>query len=149
MPQLPSNRDNAPDSTAYFLTKLNSAIITHTDSVLTEFVNKNYADFKKSPEGFWYKIFSAQKSERLNRKDSAQVRYHLYLLDNEAVKSETFIARFGKKEMTTGLESGLLLLAGGDSAVFVVPYYLAFGAKGDGKKIPPFASVIYHVVVDL
>ncbi|MDR2824760.1 MAG: FKBP-type peptidyl-prolyl cis-trans isomerase [Prevotellaceae bacterium] len=147
-PQLPSNKGNVPDSTAYFFTKVNGAAIAQEDSVLTEFVRRNYTDFTKSPEGFWYKVFPAHKGDKLKRSDMPKVRCQLYTLDNHLLQSESFTASFGKKEMTTGLESGLLLLSYGDSAVLVVPYYLAFGMKGDSRKIPPYTSVIYRLAVE-
>jgi len=145
-PQLPSNKGNTPDSTKYFLTQINSDIIAHEDSILSVFVAENFPDFRKTKDGFWYKIISKKSNRKILKTDTALVRYKLYNLYNQQLKSENFIAHFGKKEMTIGLEQGLLLMNKGDSAIFVVPWYLAFGAKGN-ETVKPYTSIIYKVTV--
>jgi len=144
-PQLPSNKGNIADSTNYYLTQLNSEIISQQDSILTVFVGQNFPNFKKTKDGFWYKIISDKAGKKIAKSDSLLVRYHLYNLKNQYIKSETFVAHFGKKQMTTALEQGLQLMHSGDSAVFVVPWYLAFGAKGN-ETVKPYTSVIYEVI---
>jgi len=145
-PQLPSNKNNVIDSTNYYLTQINSNIIAQQDSVLSVFVEKNYSDFQKTKDGFWYKIISQKNGKKITKSDTLLVWYKLLNLNNQQLKEESFIAHFGKKEMTTGLEQGLLLMHKGDSAVFIIPWYLAFGAKGN-ENIKPYTSVIYKVFV--
>jgi FKBP-type peptidyl-prolyl cis-trans isomerase len=146
-PQLPSNKGNSTDSTSYFLTQINSDIIAREDSILSDFVEKNFADFQKTKDGFWYKIIHKKTGEKITKNNSVLVCYELFDLNNQRLKTENFVAHFGKKEMTTGLEQGLLLMNKGDSAVFVVPWYLAFGTKGN-KAIEPYTSVIYKVYAE-
>lgn len=146
-PQLPSNKGNYPDSTNYFLAQINSDIIASEDSFLHVLVSKNFPDFQKSNDGFWYKIIKGKTNKRITKNDTVFVDYKLFDLNNQQLKSENFIAHFGKKEMTTGLERGLLLMNRGDSAIFVIPWYLAFGTKGN-DDIKPYISVIYKVYAE-
>lgn len=146
-PQLPSNKGNSSDSTTYFLTQINSDIIAREDSILNIFVEQNFPNFQKTDNGFWYKIISRKTNKKITQTDTLFVRYKLFDINNQQLKSETFAARFGKKEMTTGLEQGLLLMNKGDSAEFVIPWYLAFGAKGN-DAIKPYTSVIYKVYAE-
>ncbi|MCL2597442.1 MAG: FKBP-type peptidyl-prolyl cis-trans isomerase [Paludibacter sp.] len=146
VPQLPSNKGNIADSADFYFAQLNSEIITHYDSILSDFVEHNYPDLKKTNDGFWYKIISGKSGKKIVKTDTVLVRYELYDLNNQHIKSEKFVAYFGKKQMTTALEQGLLLMHSGDSAVFVVPWYLAFGIKGNAN-IKPYTSVIYKVFV--
>ena len=143
-PQLPSNKGNITDSTHFFLAQLNSEIITEQDSILGVFIGQNFPDFKKTKDGFWYKINSGKSGKKITKTDTLVVSYDLFDLYNQHIKSETFVAYFGKKQMTTALEQGLQLMHFGDSATFVVPWYLAFGAKGN-NDIKPYTSVIYKV----
>jgi FKBP-type peptidyl-prolyl cis-trans isomerase len=51
----------------------------------------------------------------------------------------------GRSEIEAGLDQGLRLLKPGGRAIFILPPFLAYGLKGDGKKIPSRAVVIYNI----
>jgi len=67
------------------------------------------------------------------------------LLDGK--KLEETVNRFvvGKKQMVVGLEEGLKLMHGGDSAAFIIPWYLGYGMKGNAPLIAPYTSIIYKI----
>ena len=58
------------------------------------------------------------------------------------LKTEEKQVVIGKKQLIVGLEEGLKLMNRGDSATFIIPWYLAYGMKGDGSLIPAYTSII-------
>jgi FKBP-type peptidyl-prolyl cis-trans isomerase len=44
-----------------------------------------------------------------------------------------------------GLHEVVTYLKKGDSALVILPHYLAHGVTGDSRKIPPLASVLYFI----
>ena len=53
--------------------------------------------------------------------------------------------RMGQSDEPSGLQEGLMKLKAGDKAIFIVPSYLAYGLTGDGNKIGPSKTLVYHV----
>jgi FKBP-type peptidyl-prolyl cis-trans isomerase len=129
------------------LTAMNETFIAIEDSLLRIFVEKNAADFQKDSLGFWYKIDVHSSGTRITKKDYLLVDYQLFTLDNKQLKAEKTGVQLGKKTLTEGLENGLLLMRKGESATFIVPYFLAFGIKGNGAEVPPYTSLIYKITV--
>jgi FKBP-type peptidyl-prolyl cis-trans isomerase len=51
----------------------------------------------------------------------------------------------GQSDVEAGLEEGIRLMRTGDRAKLILPSRLAFGLLGDGKKIPPGATLVYDI----
>jgi FKBP-type peptidyl-prolyl cis-trans isomerase len=147
-PQLPSNKGIEVDSVEINLIKINENLAQREDSVLQVFLHETDTSFVKHKLGFWYKIEKRTKNSQLSNNDFADFYCQLFLLDGKQVKEERINVQLGKKMLTKGLESGLLLLRKGETATFVVPWYLAFGMKGNGAEVPPYTSVIYRVKIN-
>jgi FKBP-type peptidyl-prolyl cis-trans isomerase len=146
-PQLPSNKNVEIDSTEIRLTSMNELLIAREDKLLHLFVEKNTTGFQKDSLGFWYKIDTHSEGAKIDKNDYLIIDYQLFTLDNKKIKEEKTGVQLGKKNLTTGLENGLLLMRKGESATFIVPYYLAFGIKGNGAGVPPYTSVMYKITV--
>ncbi|XP_060795271.1 peptidyl-prolyl cis-trans isomerase FKBP10 [Neoarius graeffei] len=70
--------------------------------------------------------------------------------DSSYDRSQTEDNVVGDGWMIKGLDEGLLGMCVGEIRNFVIPPFLAFGAKGYGKEIPPHATVVYDILlVDL
>ena len=84
--------------------------------------------------------------------DRVSVTYTLSLLDGTRCYSSdstgTLELIIGQSVEPAGLQQGLLRLREGESALFVVPSYLAFGITGDGQCIPGSSSLVYQVRLD-
>lgn len=87
--------------------------------------------------------------ELAHPEQKAKVLYKISLLDGTLCYSsdndgpkEFFV---GKDNIESGLHEGIQYLHEGDEAVFILPSHLAHGLMGDGNKIPPKASVVYHI----
>jgi FKBP-type peptidyl-prolyl cis-trans isomerase len=143
-PQLPSNKGIVKDKTPDSLLKMNHGLIIREDSILKIFANKK-GSFQKNQVGFWYTVFKIGKGAAI--KDSVQCAfyYEVKKLSGETLQSGKKQIIIGKKQTIVGLEEGLKLMHKGDSATFIIPWYLAYGMTGNKPLIPPYTSLIYNV----
>ncbi len=145
-PQIPANKGNVIDENVATLLDINKTLTIKEDSILQKYV-KNKPDFKKNELGFWYKINYLNSNPLLNKNDAFSCRIELYLLNGKEVLTEEKELVLGKKQLVRGLEEGLKLMRRGESATFIIPWYLAYGMKGDENLIPPYTSLIYQIEI--
>ena len=81
----------------------------------------------------------------LHDKDSCRFLLKLSLMDAQVVREEERSAVLGRKELLKGLEEGLKLMHKGERAMFIIPWYLAYGRKGNGAEVPPYTSICCQV----
>ncbi|MDR1585054.1 MAG: FKBP-type peptidyl-prolyl cis-trans isomerase [Prevotellaceae bacterium] len=144
-PQLPSNKGGEVDGQAVALLGINKTIANEEDSLLLRYVSTIDSVFEKNNAGFWYRIHKRGNGEPVQEKMLVTISYQVYLLDNNIISETTYQSvEIGKKQLPTGLEEGLKLMRKGESATFIVPWYIAYGMKGKGE-IPPYTSVIFEV----
>ena len=145
-PQLPSNKFVEKDSARTALLKINSKLIEKEDSLL-HIVAKKKGDLKRTQSGLWYHIYPIGNAATL--KDSMECRYacRVQLLTGKVVRTESNRIIIGKKQCISGLEEGLKMMQKGDSATFIIPWYLAYGMSGSTAEIPAYTSLIYKVKV--
>jgi len=146
-PQLPSNKGKVIDENASGLLAMNQKLAIKEDSILEKFVLKTDKAFKRSEIGFWYKIDRSGNGSGI--KDSVDCTFSCTstLLSGKILETNQIQLVIGKKQTITGLEEGLKLLNKGDSATFIIPWYLAYGMNGKEPLIPPYTSLIYTVKV--
>ncbi len=84
-----------------------------------------------------------------NETVKVKVKFKKSLLDgtlcysSDSTGAEEFVV--GKDNVETGLHEGIQFMHVGDKAVMILPSHLAYGLVGDGKKIPPKASILYEL----
>lgn len=144
-PQLPSNKGVEEDRSIVLLLEMNQRLTLKEDSLLLKFVEKSAVKFIKNELGFWYFISNLTQHAKLQDKENFGFDCKTSLLDGKVIRSEVKQVALGKKELPQGLEEGLKLMHKGESATFIVPWYLAHGMKGSGKLIPPYTSLVYEV----
>lgn len=143
--QYPSNKANLADSTGTALIDYNQELTQQEDKAIMEWISSQSADFKKSESGVWVHIQTATSQPLLANDSSCVISYRVFSTSGEPFfQEENKRVRFGKKDVPTGLEAGLLLLRRGEQATVVVPSYLAYGAQGT-DIVPPYTPVIYIV----
>lgn len=138
-PQIPANKDVPVDTAKISMLQLNERLTGIEDAKLKRYTDSLSCGYIRHSMGFWYKII--QKGRNIALKNSFHVSYKVYLLDGELVKQECAEIQPGKKQLIEGLEEGLKLMHPGGRASFIVPWYLAWGIRGDGAKILPYTSV--------
>ena len=143
-PQSPSNKNVPIDSLAEAMTAINQNLATREDSIIGEYVKKNLPNFQKSHFGFWFHFDAATQNPQINDSDIVDIDYQLFNFENKLLFQENIKTKINKNSLPKGLEQGILMMRRGESATFIVPWYLAFGMRGN-DKVPPFTSVIYKV----
>ena len=146
-PQLPSNKVDDVDTLALTLLKVNELLAIETDSLLGIYVALHHSGYKKHNLGFWYDFRIDNNSQMLFDKDICTVEYTMYSLKDslQFVKSDKISFEIGKKQTVTGLEEGVKLMGRKNAGWLVVPWYLAYGVKGDGSEVEPYTSVVFEV----
>lgn len=144
-PQLPANKVVENDINGIALLDINKNLAIKEDSLLEILAITTDKAFKKNEIGFWYKIDKKTNGKQLEINDTCEISYQMKLTDNKVVLVDNKIITIGKKQVVTGLEEGLKLLRKGESAIFIVPWYLGYGMNGFENLIPPYASLIFEV----
>ncbi|HOL00746.1 MAG TPA: FKBP-type peptidyl-prolyl cis-trans isomerase [Paludibacteraceae bacterium] len=148
-PQLPANKNVDDVQNTMSMMEINHQLALREDSLLQVYVaNLKDKSFRKTETGLWYKIEKTKQGKKIKNNDVCQFSYELFSLDDKLLeKNEQEIIVIGKKQTIKGLEEGLQLLRKGDNAIFIIPWYLAYGMKGKEPLIAPYVSVIYRVKV--
>lgn len=145
-PQLPSNKVIERNTDNATLLKINNTL-THREDSLIRIVAERNGNFKKSSIGFWYKIFHIGHGASIKDSVSCVFDFQSFKLNNTLIKAGSEKIIIGKKQTITGIEEGLKMMHSGDSATFIIPWYLAYGMIGDNEVIPPYTSLIYKIKV--
>lgn len=147
-PQLPSNKVVADNTETKTLLDINQNLASKEDSLLEVFALKKDKAFIKNEIGFWYKIVLAGKGPKVEDKSTCNFSYRLTLLNEKTVEKGKKQIVIGKKQVVSGLEEGMKLLHYGDSATFIIPWYLGYGMNGNKPQVPPYTSIIYHIKLE-
>ncbi len=80
--------------------------------------------------------------------DQVQCHYHGTMLDGQVFDSSVQRgepAVFGVNQVIAGWVEALQLMQEGAKWRLFIPYQLAYGERGAGQSIPPFATLIFDV----
>lgn len=144
-PQLPANKTNRFDSAAVALVQVNERLIESEDSLLKDYVSKSDSNFVKHETGFWYKINQRAAGTKPKANVSCSVNYSVYTLGGDFLfrKDEAIVV--GKKQIIKGVEEALLMMHPGEKATLIVPWYLAYGMKGNPKEVDLYTSIVLYI----
>jgi len=100
------------------------------------------------PSGLQYKVLREGNGKKPSAKDQVKCHYEGFLIDGTVFDSS--VARgepavFSLQQVITGWTEGLQLMQEGAKYRFFIPYRLAYGERGAGQMIPPFATLIFDV----
>lgn len=133
------------------LAEINSYFVQKDKERIQNYIERKNLDMKESKSGLWYKIIKVGDGAFFKENDRIIMEYVCSLLDGSTCYSSKNIGPreivLGKGELETGLNEGLRLLKPGGEAVFILPPFLAYGLLGDGKAIPPRATLIYEIKI--
>ncbi len=145
LPQIPANKNIESDTKKSNLLILNQNLAIREDSIVKIIANK-LGNFKKNELGFWYKIYPIGNGTNIKDSISCDFYFKIYNLKYQLVQQGNKKAQIGKKQLIVGLEEGLKLMHKGDSATFIIPWYLGFGMSGENSTIQPYTSLIFRVI---
>jgi FKBP-type peptidyl-prolyl cis-trans isomerase FkpA len=131
---------------------LNRYLIQKDREIIENYIERKNLEMTESSVGLWYYIKKEGSGEYLKDDDRIVMNYECSLLDGTVCYSSADLGPkkiiLGKTSLEAGLNEGLRLLKPGSEALFILPPFLAFGLVGDGKKIPPRATIVYRVSIE-
>ncbi|MFZ9847877.1 MAG: FKBP-type peptidyl-prolyl cis-trans isomerase [Flavobacteriales bacterium] len=110
--------------------------------------NKNNEGVKTAPSGLQYKVTKEGKGAYPKDSDTVTVHYEGKLINGEIFDSSFQrgqTATFGLNQVIKGWTEGLQYINEGGEIELYIPYNLAYGERGAGGSIPPFATLIFKV----
>ena len=103
---------------------------------------------KTTASGLQYEVLEATIGQKPKASDSVRVHYEGMLIDgtvfDSSYKRGESIA-FPLNGVIKGWTEGLQLMSVGSKYKFFIPYQLAYGERGAGASIPPYAALIFTV----
>jgi len=100
------------------------------------------------PSGLQYKVLTEGSGKSPKATDRVQCHYEGTLIDGTVFDSSYRRgepAVFPLNGVIRGWTEGLQLMKEGAKYRFFIPYDLAYGARGAGQSIPPYAALIFDV----
>ena len=94
---------------------------------------------KVTPSGLQYEILEPSLGQKPKATDTVRVHYEGTLIDG------TVFDTFPLNGVIAGWTEGLQLMSIGSKYKFFIPYQLAYGERGAGQSIPPYAALIFTV----
>lgn len=100
------------------------------------------------PSGLQYQVLREGNGSKPSATDQVECHYEGTLINGQVFDSsyrrgET--ATFGLNQVIKGWTEGLQLMQEGAKYRFFIPYHLAYGERGAGQSIPPYATLIFDV----
>ena len=100
------------------------------------------------PSGLQYQVLREGNGRKPSATDQVECHYEGTLINGQVFDSsyrrgET--ATFGLNQVLKGWTEGLQLMQEGAKYRFFIPYNLAYGERGAGQAIPPYAALIFDV----
>lgn len=100
------------------------------------------------PSGLQYQVLREGDGRKPAATDQVECLYEGTLINGQVFDSSYQrgqTATFGLNQVIAGWTEGLQLMQEGAKYRFFIPYHLAYGERGAGQSIPPFATLIFDV----
>ena len=103
---------------------------------------------KVTESGLQYEVLEATIGQKPKATDIVRVHYEGTLIDGTVFDSSYKRGEsitFGLNQVIKGWTEGLQLMSIGSKYKLYLPYQLAYGERGAGANIPPYAALIFTV----
>ncbi|MBQ2541147.1 MAG: FKBP-type peptidyl-prolyl cis-trans isomerase [Paludibacteraceae bacterium] len=103
---------------------------------------------KTTASGLQYEVLEPSLGQKPKATDTVRVHYEGTLIDGTVFDSSYRRGEsitFPLNGVIAGWTEGLQLMSIGSKYKFYIPYQLAYGERGAGQSIPPYAALIFTV----
>ena len=110
--------------------------------------NKLRPEVTTTPSGLQYEVVKEGTGRQPKASDTVRCHYEGTLIDGTVFDSSyrrNQPAEFGLRQVIAGWTEGVQLMKEGSIFKFYIPYNLAYGERGAGADIPPYAALIFTV----
>lgn len=110
--------------------------------------NGKKAGITTTASGLQYEVLTEGTGKQPKASDTVRCHYEGRLLDGTVFDSSYRRgepADFGLRQVIAGWTEGVQLMKEGAKFRFYIPYNLAYGERGAGSDIPPYAALIFDV----
>ena len=111
--------------------------------------NAKKPEVTSTPSELQYQVMrKGNGTVRPKATDKVKTHYHGMLINGKVFDSSVDRGEpisFGLNQVIKGWTEGLQLMSVGDKFKFFIPYELAYGERGAGGSIPPYATLIFEV----
>ena len=100
------------------------------------------------PSGLQYQVLKEGNGKKPSATDQVVCHYEGTLIDGTVFDSSyqrNQPATFGLNQVIAGWTEGVQLMQEGAKYRFFIPYNLAYGERGAGAQIPPYAALVFDV----
>jgi FKBP-type peptidyl-prolyl cis-trans isomerase len=113
-------------------------------------VRKTWPDAERTSTGLRSQLISPGSGPKPQKGQLVSVLYSGRLLDGKVFdenwdRENPFVFRLGRNFVIDGWEEGLQMMQVGEKRLFIIPFELAYGTRGDPPKIPRRATLIFEV----
>ena len=133
-----------------FFSELEAKIAGEAKSAGEAFLAENAKreGVKVTESGLQYEVLEATIGQKPKATDKVRVHYEGTLIDGTVFDSSYKRGEsitFGLNQVIKGWTEGLQLMSIGSKYKLYLPYQLAYGERGAGSNIPPYAALIFTV----
>ncbi len=110
--------------------------------------NKLRPEVTTTASGLQYEVVKEGTGRQPKASDTVRCHYEGTLIDGTVFDSSYrrgMPAEFGLRQVISGWTEGVQLMKEGSIFKFYIPYNLAYGERGAGADIPPYAALIFTV----
>ena len=142
------SRKSAYKPTGNDMADMNNYLIQKDRERIQSYFERKGLSMTETSTGLWYSILNEGSGDFFKDNEIIRYEYDCVLLDGTNLySSQEHEIQLGRSELPIGLYEGLKLLKKGGEAIFILPPFLAYGFVGDGKNIPPRATLVYTIRV--
>lgn len=115
-------------------------------------VQQRWPQAKRTSTGLRTLVITPGTGERPKPGQLVSVNYKGSLLDGTVFeqnleRDKAFTFRLGRNVVIDGWEEGIQLMQVGETRLFIIPFELGYGTRGQPPKIPRRATLIFEVTL--
>lgn len=124
-------------------------VMEKEDASIQEYLASNDLVGVKQPSGLYYVQLTPGTGVMAENGKTVSVHYTGKLLDGTEFDSSLdrgpFDFQLGQGQVIEGWDQGVAMMSVGEKGLFIVPSGLAYGARGAGGAIPPYAILLFEI----